>query len=88
MQPFGSVVGSDLSHVGDSLAFDGKPFTFSIDAGTAVISSPRISFVGNKTAFIGIAFDRFNPSSPLPEPRTLVLLVLGAMAIHLRGTLS
>lgn len=80
-----NVLASVLSPVGlvytDPASLDGKPWTWSFDRGVASdIYAIRVSFVGTKTTDIGLAFDNFSPSSPVPELPTNSLLALGFLA--------
>lgn len=80
-----SVVDSILSPLGTTqgaASLDGKPWTWSFDhAGVADIHQIRLSFVGSKTGGIGLAFDNFAPSSPVPEPGARALLAIGVLAL-------
>lgn len=72
----------------DATSLDGKPWTWYFSRPTADISRIDISFTGSKTAGIGLAFDNFSPTAPIPEPSTFALLLLaagtGAVALRKR----
>lgn len=81
----GNVISSVLSPVGlvytDPASLDGKPWTWSFDHGAnADIYTISVTFVGSKTIDIGLAFDNFSPSSPVPEVGTHWLMALGFLA--------
>lgn len=67
----GSTIDSVLSPEGVDFAtdpFEGRPWTWSFSRGTADIHAIRIDFVGTKTSNVGLAFDRFSPSTAAPSP--------------------
>ena len=70
-----------ISPLGNNLTLDGKPFTFSF-SGLSNIDQIRIEFVGNKTQFIGLAFNNFSPITAIPVPAALWLF---ASAVGLLG---
>jgi hypothetical protein len=65
---------------------DGRPWTFSFSGLTAGIDHIEITFTGTKTMGIGLAFNNFDPTAPVPEPASagLVALTVGATAMRRR----
>ena len=81
-------IGSQLTHMGDDMDFDGKPWIWSFDYTTNDIKYITISFTGSKTEGIGLAFDNFSTDSPaVPIPGAVWLLgsgLLGLLGIQRR----
>lgn len=72
----GTVIDSAISPIGTTgaLSLDGKPWTWSFDHGaSADISTIRVTYVGTPGP-VGFAFDNL---SPVPEPATYVMLLVG-----------
>jgi hypothetical protein len=79
---FSTVVDSVLSPLGDGVGLTGKPWVFSFDHGaTADIHALRLVFVGSKTTGIGVGFNNFSSSTPIPEPSALVMFSIGLVII-------
>lgn len=74
----GTVIHSAISPIGTTgaLSLDGKPWTWSFDGANADISTILVTYVGTPGP-VGLAFDNFSPSSPIPEPETYAMLLLG-----------
>jgi hypothetical protein len=73
-----NVLTSQLSPLGNSLALDGLPWTFSFSGLPAGVDKVRLTFVGTKTSGIGLAFNNFSPTTAVTEPGGASLLGLGA----------
>jgi hypothetical protein len=84
----GHVVDSLTSPSGmadDTSSLSGKPWNWSFDHGArADIAGVRIVFIGSKTTDIGLGFDQFSVSSPVPEPGSVALLA-GLAGLAYRG---
>lgn len=74
-----NVLNSQLSPLGNSLALDGLPWTFSFSGLPAGVNKVRLTFVGTKTSGLGLAFNNFSPTSAVPEPGGASLFGLGAV---------
>jgi hypothetical protein len=74
-----NVLTSQLSPLGNSLALDGLPWTFSFSGLPAGVNKVRLTFVGTKTSGLGLAFNNFSPTVAVPEPGSASLFGLGAV---------
>jgi hypothetical protein len=72
-----NLLGSQLSPLGTLLTpfapLDGQPWTFTFSGLTAGLDHIEITFVGTKTAGIGLAFNNFDPTA-VPEPGMVGLI--------------
>jgi hypothetical protein len=75
-----NLVTSQLSPLGNSFALDARPWVFSFSGLPLGVDKLRITFQGTKINSIGLAFNNFNPTE-VPEPGSVVLMGLGAVAL-------
>ncbi len=75
-----NLLASQFSPLGDSLALDGLPWVLSFSGLPAGVDKIRITWSGTKLAGVGLAFNNFNPTA-VPEPGSVVLMGLGAIAL-------
>lgn len=80
----GVVIDTRVITAGDPGTGDGLAVPWSFNLGSDTIHSIRISYTGTKTAAVGLAFDNFSPSEPIPEPAILPLVVVASMGFLLR----
>ena len=66
---------------GDPGTGDGLAVPWSFNLGSDTIYSIRLSYTGTKTSAVGLAFDNFSPTEPIPEPATIALAAIGLAAI-------
>jgi len=76
-----SILATQFSPVGNTLAGDSLPWTFVFTGLPAGVDKVLIRFVGTKTNSIGLAFNNFSPVEAVPEPGSVVLIGLGAIAL-------
>lgn len=72
-----SIVSPQGIHAEDDSSLDGMPWTWSFNHETADIYAISIEYIGTGENNIGLAFDNFSPSSPVPLPSSLLLLGSG-----------
>ena len=74
-----SILTSQISPLGNSLAMDGLPWVFSFTGLPAGVDKLRITFIGSKTNGLGLAFNNFDPTS-VPEPGAISLAAISVAA--------
>ena len=80
----GVILASQLSPLGNNQVLDGKPWTFGFSGLPLGVDKVRLTFVGTKVMGVGLAFNNFSPTFPVPEPSTLTMAALAAGAIFMR----
>lgn len=81
-----TILASQTSPLGNSLALDGRPWTFAFSGLPSGVDKVRLTFLGTKPAGVGLAFNNFNPT--VPEPSTWAMLCAGLGAIGLKRLLQ
>lgn len=76
-----SILATQFSPIGSTLAGDSLPWTFAFTGLPGGVDKLLIRFVGTKTNAIGLAFNNFSPVEAVPEPGSVVLMGLGAIAL-------
>ena len=76
-----TILATQFSPIGNSLAGDSLPWTFAFTGLPAGVDKLLIRFVGTKTNPVGLAFNNFSPVEAVPEPGSVVLMGLGAIAL-------
>jgi len=79
-----SLLTSQLSPLGNSGALDGLPWDCSFSGLPAGVDKLRITFIGSKVNGLGLAFNNFDPTNSIPEPGTIGVITIGAIAVLAR----
>ncbi len=85
LNPTGSVLATLVSPLGigglDPNSLDSRPWNFAFTSLPDGVQAIRLTFIGDKTDNIGLAFNNFSATQAVPEPTSLVLMATGALGL-------